>query len=192
MCTVLCRLLKNCERNRDRQGGIEAAPDATVVFMEKLSDAVSRNRVVWLATLCAAAAMIFTASLTSRAQTPVTVTVYKSASCGCCSAWVEHMKAAGFQMVTHDTEDFDGVKKKNRVPSELTSCHTALVGGYVIEGHVPADVVKRLLTEKPKILGLAVPGMPVGSPGMEVPGQGIPYAVLTFDQTSQYKVYDRR
>jgi hypothetical protein len=160
--------------------------------MEKLTEVLSRNRIVWLGSVCASAVMILSVSLTSRAQTPVTVNVYKSASCGCCSSWVEHMRAAGFQMVTHDTEDFDGVKKKNRVPADLTSCHTAVVGGYVIEGHVPADIVKRLLAEKPNVIGLAVPGMPVGAPGMEVPGQSTPYAVLTFDQTGQFKVYDRR
>lgn len=110
------------------------------------------------------------------------MTVYKSASCGCCKGWVEHARGAGFTVRTVDTEDLAGVKREMGIPARLQSCHTVVVGSYVVEGHVPASDVKRLLAQKPKVRGLAVPGMPVGSPGME---QGSPanydrYDVLTF------------
>ena len=147
---------------------------------------------MWPVLLAAAVMVVSALSLSPRAQAPTTVTVYKSASCGCCSNWVEHMRAAGFQIASHDVDDIDAVKKKNGVPADLESCHTALVGGYVVEGHVPADLVKRLLAERPKIVGLAVPGMPVGAPGMEVPGQSASYNVISFDQAGQHKIYARR
>lgn len=120
-----------------------------------------------------------------------TMTVYKSASCGCCTLWVEHAQAAGFTVRTVNTDDLNSVKREMGIPPRLASCHTVMVGGYVVEGHVPADDVKRLLREKPKVRGLAVPGMPIGSPGME---QGPPsgyerYDVLTFDATGATKVF---
>lgn len=110
------------------------------------------------------------------------MTVYKSASCGCCKGWVEHAKQHGFTVRTVDTEDLASVKREMGIPARLQSCHTVVIGSYVLEGHVPAADVKRLLAQKPKVRGLAVPGMPVGSPGME---QGSPanydrYEVLTF------------
>jgi len=119
------------------------------------------------------------------------VTVYKSASCGCCTKWVEHMRAAGFTVVTHDTDDLATAMANFGVPSTLGSCHTGEVGGYVIEGHVPADVIKQTLAAHPAILGLAVPGMPIGSPGME----GSPtmrYNVIAFDRQGKTSVYARR
>lgn len=97
----------------------------------------------------------------------LTVTVYKSPTCGCCNAWVDHMREAGFTVNAIDTNDVDSIKRQHGVTRDLGSCHTALVGGYVLEGHVPASDVKRLLAERPKVTGLAVPGMPMGSPGME-------------------------
>lgn len=111
-----------------------------------------------------------------------TMTVYKSATCGCCKLWVDHAQKAGFTVKTVDTNDLPGVKREMGVPAKLQSCHTVVVGSYVLEGHVPASDVKRLLTQKPKVRGLAVPGMPVGSPGME---QGPPsgydrYEVIAF------------
>lgn len=99
-----------------------------------------------------------------------TVTVYKSPTCGCCAKWVEHMQAHGYKVVVHDTEQMTPVKAELGVPEGLASCHTATVGGYVVEGHVPAADVDRLLKERPTVAGIAVPGMPTGSPGMEVPG----------------------
>lgn len=98
---------------------------------------------------------------------PPTIVVYKDPQCGCCTKWNDHMRAAGFRVQVKDTADLDGVKNGIGVPAALRSCHTGLVGGYWIEGHVPADLVQRLLAEKPALAGLAVPGMPIGSPGME-------------------------
>jgi hypothetical protein len=99
------------------------------------------------------------------------VTVYKSPTCGCCSAWAEHMEAAGFPVETVDVADLGAVKAEHGIPPQYGSCHTATVGGYAVEGHVPAEDVKRLLAERPAAAGLAVPGMPIGSPGMETPGR---------------------
>jgi hypothetical protein len=97
--------------------------------------------------------------------------VTKDPTCGCCSGWTDHIRAAGFPVEVIETADLNGVKARLGVPRELASCHTAEVAGFVVEGHVPASVVKRLLDQKPDARGLAVPGMPVGSPGMEVKGE---------------------
>ena len=107
------------------------------------------------------------------------VTVYKSPTCGCCGKWVEHLRQAGLQVEVRETGNLDAVKQQLGVPRKLGSCHTATVGGYIIEGHVPAAQVQRLLREKPPVAGIAVPGMPVGSPGMEGPG-GKPYQVVSW------------
>jgi hypothetical protein len=121
------------------------------------------------------------------------VTVYKSPTCGCCSKWVDHMKAAGFAVTSHDVDDVAAIKEKHGVPAEAGSCHTALVGTYVVEGHVPADAVKRMLRERPNIAGIAVPGMPVGSPGMEVPGRPADsYSIVAFEKSGKYSVYEKR
>jgi hypothetical protein len=107
------------------------------------------------------------------------VTVHKSPTCGCCEVWVKHIKDAGFPVTVQDTDDMAAVKERAGVPARAASCHTAEVGGYFVEGHVPAAVLKRLLQERPAAKGIAVPGMPMGSPGMEVPsGQVQPYDVL--------------
>ena len=124
---------------------------------------------------------------TAPAATP-TITVYKSPSCGCCSAWVDHMRDAGFDMRSIDHEDVDRIKAQFGVAPDVQSCHTALVEGYVVEGHVPARDVKRLLDERPAATGLAVPGMPVGSPGMEQGGHKDPYQVILFS-SSERAVY---
>lgn len=118
--------------------------------------------------------------------------VYKTPTCGCCSKWVEHMRGAGFTVTAEDIshEQLQAVKTKLGVPVSMNSCHTARVAGYVVEGHIPADTVKRMLKEKPKAIGIAVPGMPIGSPGMEVPGRGVqPYEVLTFDKSGSTRVF---
>jgi len=145
---------------------------------------------------------LFTASLALAAgltgialaqEAAPSVTVYKSPTCGCCSKWVAHMREAGFEVKTSDSDDMSKVKATYGVAPELGSCHTALVGGYVVEGHVPADSVKRLLREKPKVVGLTVPGMPVGSPGMEVPsGQKDAFDVLTFTRDGKTKVFEKK
>ncbi len=120
------------------------------------------------------------------------VTVYKSPTCGCCSKWVDHMRASGFAVKTVDVEDVSAVKRTHGVPPRVGSCHTALVDGYVVEGHVPADAVARLLRERPDVAGLAVPGMPIGSPGMEVGDRRDPYSIFSFDKTGRFVVYERR
>ncbi|TVR08878.1 MAG: DUF411 domain-containing protein [Salinarimonadaceae bacterium] len=98
------------------------------------------------------------------------VVVYRDPNCGCCDYWIEHIREAGFPVEAHDRSDLNRVKARLGVPSALAACHTATVEGYVIEGHVPARAIQRLLAERPRATGLAVPGMPIGSPGMEVPG----------------------
>ncbi len=118
------------------------------------------------------------------------ITVYKSPTCGCCKEWVKHLQANGFTVVAKDVSDVEPYKDANGVPPKLASCHTARVNGYTIEGHVPAADIQRLLKEHPKVRGLAVPGMPVGSPGMEGPFTQR-YEVLTFDQDGRTAVYAR-
>src|SRR5690606_24523074 len=105
------------------------------------------------------------------------VHVFKSPYCGCCGAWVDHLKAAGFAVKVTEVGDTTAARKRLGMPDKFGSCHTATVAGYVLEGHVPADEVKRMLAEKPKAVGLAVPGMPPSSPGMDVPGRTDPYDV---------------
>ncbi|WP_222564627.1 DUF411 domain-containing protein [Novilysobacter antarcticus] len=164
---------------------------------------MKRNRLVLLTlalasahalTACAAApdddpAMTTAATPAAQPQTPVhtpvpgesalpLMVVSKSASCGCCHLWVEHMQSAGFKVEVVNTEELDPIKQRVGVPYGKGSCHTAEVGGYFVEGHVPAADIKRLLAERPDAKGLVVPGMPAGSPGMELPdGRVQPYIV---------------
>lgn len=118
-----------------------------------------------------------------------TLVVTKSAACGCCKHWVDHMKKAGFAVQVRDVEDVTPTARRLGVPDSLRSCHTSQVGGYVIEGHVPAADVKRLLATKPKAAGLAVPGMVAGSPGMEQGGYNEPYKVVLFDKAGKTRVF---
>lgn len=119
--------------------------------------------------------------LRAAAASSPAVTVYKDPSCGCCGAWIDHLRAAGFPADGIDRTDLQAIKARLGVPATLASCHTAEVGGYVVEGHVPADAIMRLLAERPAARGIAVPGMPIGSPGMEVPGMAPDtYAVVLF------------
>jgi hypothetical protein len=118
------------------------------------------------------------------------VTVYKSPTCGCCKLWEQHLQRAGFTVKSVNVEDVVAVKIKHGVAPELGACHTALVEGYVIEGHVPAADIRRLLKQRPNIKGLAVPGMPMGSPGMEGPTRE-PYNVLSFDAAGNTRVFAR-
>ena len=119
------------------------------------------------------------------------VLVYKSPTCGCCSNWVDHMAEAGFETTVRDVTDLSTLKRELGVPATLASCHTALVDGYLLEGHVPADVALKFLTEKPQAAGLAVPGMPMGSPGMEGPTSE-PYDILLFRRDGTSQVYATR
>jgi hypothetical protein len=118
-----------------------------------------------------------------------TLLVTKSATCGCCEHWVEHMKKAGFTVEVREVDDTGPTAKRLGVPDNLRSCHTSQIGGYVIEGHVPAADVKRLLATKPKATGLSVPGMVMGSPGMDQSGMKQPYQVVLFDKNGKTKVF---
>lgn len=117
------------------------------------------------------------------------VVVYKDPNCGCCGKWAEHMRSAGFSVKQIATTQMDEVKRGAGVPKTLGSCHTAKVGDYVIEGHVPASDVRRLLSEKPKVAGLAAPGMPMGSPGMEGPYPADKYNVVSFTADGRTEVF---
>lgn len=118
------------------------------------------------------------------------VTVYKSSTCGCCSLWVRHLAAAGFKASVEDSEDMGSVKQRLGIPYGMGSCHTAKIEGYFIEGHVPAADIARLLRERPRARGLAVPGMPAGAPGMETPdGLVQPYDVLLVREDGTTSVY---
>ncbi|MEO8522846.1 MAG: DUF411 domain-containing protein [Acidobacteriota bacterium] len=135
-----------------------------------------------------AAAMSIAGVSGATAQTGTPIAVYKSPTCGCCSKWVEHLRASGFAPAATNTSDMSAVKAKYHVPRAAESCHTAIVGGYVIEGHVPAADIRRLLKEKPAVIGLAAPGMPMGSPGMEGPVSQ-KYDVVSFDREGRTRVY---
>ena len=142
--------------------------------------------------LAAAAGLSTLAVLPTRAASSwPPVDVFKSATCGCCKAWVEHLKAAGFDVRVTDVDDTTAARKRLGMPDAFGSCHTGTVGGYVLEGHVPAADVKRLLAAKPKAVGLAVPGMPVGSPGMEVGTRRDPYDVLLVERNGRSTVFAR-
>jgi hypothetical protein len=121
------------------------------------------------------------------------VTAYLTPTCGCCLGWVEHMRANGFTVNVVYQDDLSDVRREHGVPVELTSCHLGVVEGYAIEGHVPADVVTRFLRERPELAGIAVPGMVVGTPGMEHPdGHVDPYEIVSFDENGPVGVYESR
>ena len=141
-------------------------------------------------------AALFALTLTTGAAAPSVgpapeqkrITVYKDPSCGCCKNWIAHLLKHGYRVDAKDTPAMAEVKRTLGVPDALTSCHTAVVNGYLIEGHVPASDIARLLKQKPKIAGLAVPGMPMGAPGMEGPTSQH-YQVLSFDKSGKTKVF---
>jgi hypothetical protein len=117
--------------------------------------------------------------------------VYKSPTCGCCSVWIDHLEQSGFITETHHPRDLNGLKTRFGIPNRYQSCHTAVSNdGYIFEGHIPAKVIRRLLAEKPAdVIGLSVPGMPVGSPGMEVDDKFMPYQVLLLNKDGSTEVY---
>ena len=142
------------------------------------------------------AAGIAVAALTGRVlqasePEPVEMLVYKSPTCGCCDLWIDHVTAAGFKANGRNLANVAPLKRELGLPLSLASCHTALVGGYLVEGHVPADLVRKLLDERPDALGLAVPGMPMGSPGMEGPRKER-YDVLLVGRDGSTRVYATR
>ncbi|HMC55517.1 MAG TPA: DUF411 domain-containing protein [Gemmatimonadaceae bacterium] len=141
----------------------------------------------------AALATLMSASAPGASETvkPTHIVVYKDPNCGCCKSWIEHLRKHGFNVAVRDTSDVSGAKRTGRVPERLASCHTAFVNGYVVEGHVPAADIRRMLEEKPKIAGIAVPGMPAGSPGMDMGGPSDRYDVVAFTRDGRTSVFAR-
>lgn len=140
--------------------------------------------------------MAMTATLAAgcaRAAAATEMVIYKTPWCGCCKGWVTHMTNAGFKPTVIEIEDLGPIRQKHGVPFPLSSCHTGLVGGYVIEGHVPAADVRRLLQERPKAIGLTVPGMPLGSPGMESPAGDVEAydTLLLLDSNGGTRIFAR-
>lgn len=133
------------------------------------------------------ATMIATGS--ALAAEPV-LEMYKHEGCGCCGLWASHLERAGFKVRSHEVRDVSVVRKRAGIPDAVASCHTATIGGYAVEGHVPASAIKRLLAERPRAAGLAVAGMPAGSPGMESAGK-VPYDVLLVMKDGSTKVFSR-
>jgi hypothetical protein len=146
----------------------------------------------WTVSFCGALVLLVLTGVTAMlAQGPTTMTVVRDPGCGCCLNWVDHLEKAGIKATVSESADMDAIKDQRGVPAAARSCHTGVIGGYVIEGHVPAGDIKRLLMEHPAdVAGLAVPGMPAGSPGMEVPGGRIqPYDVMAFDKAGKTRVF---
>lgn len=147
----------------------------------------------------AAFSLVLAAGCTDSAQTDTSsatpegdnkMVVYHDPNCGCCSLWVEHMEENGFEVETVLETDLNRIKHEHGVPRDLPSCHTAIIDGYVVEGHVPAADVKRLLQERPDARGISVPGMPLGSPGMEVDHRRQAYDVVLFDESGAIEVFN--
>ncbi|WP_425592708.1 DUF411 domain-containing protein [Azonexus hydrophilus] len=141
--------------------------------------------------LLQAALLLPFAALAAPAQKQ-RIDVWKSPYCGCCKDWITHLENEGFAVIAHEVDDLDAARKRLGMPARYASCHTARVGGYLLEGHVPAREILRLLAEKPKAIGLAVPGMPVGSPGMDGPAYGgrrDPYDVLLVQADGRARIY---
>jgi hypothetical protein len=172
-----------------------------VVFYSLEEQIMSRQTTsITFGTLLASAVLASSLWMFSSRIHAQEVTVYKSPNCGCCDKWIAHLKENGFTVETHDVANLNQIKRDNGITPEIASCHTALVEDYVVEGHVPADAVRRLLAERPDIQGITVPGMPVGSPGMEPEGHAghdhdhprTGYQILTFDADGNTTVYANR
>ena len=160
--------------------------------MQTHTNTVARRSVLILA-LAIGLAWAGNVWMAAQSATKPQMTVYKSSTCGCCEKWVEHMQANGFAVNAINVDDIDKVKHERGVPDAAASCHTAVVNGYIVEGHVPADAVLKMLKEKPAIAGIAVPGMPMGAPGMEVPsGQKEAYSIVSFDKSGKTSIYQKR
>lgn len=171
----------------------------------KIMSAASHAPARHVLLLCAALAASLPAMVQAASVNPVqaqrsgaeesgqampTVEVYKSAQCGCCKAWAEYLQKNGFAVILHDVNDVPATRKKLGMPSQYGSCHTARIGQYLVEGHVPASDIKRLLKERPKAIGLAVPSMPPGSPGMES-DHPVPYETLLIGKDGKASVFAR-
>jgi len=134
---------------------------------------------------------LITLSLFTSSAIAADMTIYKSPYCGCCTAWAEQVEEAGFEVTIIEQDNNNEIRQAHGITPQLTSCHTAKIGDYVLEGHVPIADIKRMLKEKPAIAGLAVPGMPASSPGMDVPGNSDPYQVIAFRKNGQKAVYNQ-
>lgn len=168
--------LAGCTRSGSNQAEQSAAPKREI---PPLDDKLSMEQKI----------AVLKADMMREAALPP-MTVYKSPTCGCCKLWVDHMQKSGFKVSVIETEDLNPIKLKLGVPAGLGSCHTAKVGDYFVEGHVPASDVKRLLKEKPDVLGISVPGMPMGSPGMEVPsGETQAYTVAQVNKDGSLSIF---
>lgn len=176
LVALLSMNLAGCSRSGSDQAEQTAAPRREV---PPLDDKLSMEQKV----------VALKVDMMQEAALPPMI-VYKSPTCGCCKLWVEHMKNSGFKVSVIEAEDLNPIKLKLGVPAGLGSCHTAKVGGYFVEGHVPASDVKRLLKQKPDVLGISVPGMPMGSPGMEVPsGETQPYTVTQVNKDGSLSIF---
>jgi hypothetical protein len=147
---------------------------------------------LWVAGLLAARTAHGTGASPANTQNDNAIEIWKTPTCGCCRLWVDHMRANGFRPTVHDVNDVSPIKRKLGVPATLESCHTGIVSGYAVEGHVPADVVRQMLKQRPKIAGLAVAGMPMGSPGMEQGSRKDPYNVMAFERSGRTSVFAKR
>lgn len=125
-----------------------------------------------------------------KTDKPVDIVVYRSPTCSCCEKWLAHLKQNNFVIKDIVTDDVQAIKNKYGVSQEMASCHTAIVDGYVVEGHVPANDIKTLLKNKPNVVGIAVPGMPLGTPGMEMGGKKDPYNVMSFDSQNHSQIFN--
>jgi hypothetical protein len=140
----------------------------------------------WAAVACTPA----TAPSSVAENAPTIITVYKSPTCGCCDGWIEDVEKHGYRVRVEEITDVTSIKNRYQIPVALQSCHTSLVGGYVVEGHVPIEALEQLLAERPSVKGIAVPGMPIGAPGMEQPGTAPqPYDVMSFDEAGNTAVF---
>ncbi|MBE9182964.1 DUF411 domain-containing protein [Oculatella sp. LEGE 06141] len=156
------------------------------IFSSQVRQRIQR----WVICLVAIATITLLTPTTSAAA-DAAITVYRDPSCSCCGGWIDHLASQGFQASNVPTSDMDNLKQQYGVPDEMTSCHTAIIDGYVIEGHVPVDDIKRLLAEQPDVVGIAVPGMPVGTPGMESGDSRDSFTVFSFDQQGHTDVFNQ-
>lgn len=140
--------------------------------------------------LLAVAAIALAAAAPSLAASTSEITVYRDPSCGCCGGWIAYLTKQGFQPKQITTSNIDALKQQHGVPNHLASCHTATIQGYAIEGHVPAEDIKHLLAQRPKVAGIAVPGMPIGTPGMEDGDRKEPFTVVSFDEQGNTRAFN--